>query len=211
MRALVYTRTSGYRHASIPAALRALEAAAGLQVLASEDPADLHALDQDVVLFVSTTGPVLDGPARAELQRYVQGGGGFVGVHAAANAEPDWPWFGELLGARFAGHPEGTQEATATVLEHPSSRGQAGAWRFTDEWYAFTEVRADLEVVMTVEESSYRPGAFTMPGPHPQAWARRVGEGRSWFTALGHDDLAWADRAFLSHLLAGLAWAAGEG
>jgi type 1 glutamine amidotransferase len=201
-RLLVFTRTTGYRHASIPAAVAAVSAFPGVRVEHSEDPTALHDLAAtDVVMFLSTTGDVLDTQGRASLRAYVLGGGGFVGVHSAAGTELSDPWYGELLGARFRGHPDGVQQATLTV--EPTGE----EWKFTDEWYGFDEVRDDLELLLTVDETTYTPAAFTMPAPHPQAWRRRLGRGRSWYTALGHTDEAWADPAFLAHVRSGIDYA----
>jgi uncharacterized protein len=200
---LVFTRTCGYRHDSIPAAVAAVTAMTGVAVRHSEDPAALHDLSGvDAVVFLSTTGDVLDPAGRAALRAFVLGGGGFVGVHSAAGTEITDPWYGELLGARFRGHPRGLQRATMTVL--PSG----DRWDFTDEWYAFDELRDDLELLLTVDEASYEPGDLRMPAPHPQAWRHRVGAGRSWYTALGHAAAAWSDPAFLANLRAGLDYAA---
>jgi uncharacterized protein len=199
--ALVFTRTTGYRHASIPAAVAAL---AGPGVRHTEDPAALHDLTGvGVVVFLSTTGDVLDPAGRAALRAHVLGGGGFAGVHSAAGTELTDPWYGELLGARFRGHPRGVQPATMTV--HPGG----ARWDFTDEWYAFDDLRTDLEILLTVDEHTYTPGGFAMPAPHPVAWRRPVGAGRSWFTGLGHSDAAWSDPAFLAHVRGGITWARG--
>ena len=198
-RLLVFTRTTGFRHDSIPAAVAALG-----DVVHTEDPYALHDLSGfDAVVFLSTSGDVLLPQGRAALRSYVLGGGGFVGVHCAAATEAGNPWYGELLGARFAGHPAGVQQAT---LRSPDG----SEWKFTDEWYGFTEVRDDLEILLTVDEATYEPGAFSMPAPHPQAWRRTVGEGRSWYTALGHTEQAWADPVFLDHVRSGIAYATGS-
>ncbi|MEV4351935.1 ThuA domain-containing protein [Actinoplanes sp. NPDC049596] len=203
-RLLVFTRTAGYRHASIPAAVAAVSHFPEVRAEHSEDPSALHDLTSfDVVMFLSTTDDVLDERGRAELRSFVLGGGGFAGVHSAAGTELSNPWYGELLGARFRGHPDGVQQATLL--------GPAGQeWKFTDEWYGFDQVRDDLEILLTVDESTYAPGDYAMPAPHPQAWQRRVGRGRSWYTALGHTDQAWADPDFLAHVRSGIAYAAGS-
>ena len=211
-RVLVFTRTAGYRHDSIPAAIAALTAAGGLDVTASEDPADVAACARfDVVTFVSTTGDVLGDAARRALRAFVEDGGGFAGVHSAAGTELSWDWYGELLGARFAGHPSGVQPATARVAaRHPSTAHLPPHWTFTDEWYAFTDVRPASTLLLDVDEASYAPGDFTMPAPHAQAWCREVGAGRSWYTALGHEGQAWSDEHFLTHVREGISWAAGR-
>ncbi|RZS91739.1 hypothetical protein EV189_0986 [Motilibacter rhizosphaerae] len=213
VRTLVFTRTTDYRHDSIPAAVAALQARPELEVVASEDPGDVARSGEfEVVAFVSTSGDCLDDAAREALQAHVLGGGGFVGVHCAAVTEAGWPWYGELLGARFAGHPEGVQPGTVVVEDaaHPSTAHLPARWGFVDEWYAFTQVRPDLHLLLSVDGASIDAGDHAMPAPHPQAWQRELGSGRSWFTALGHGDEAWADEAFLGHVLGGIAWAAGR-
>ncbi|MEV0902143.1 ThuA domain-containing protein [Actinoplanes sp. NPDC049802] len=212
-RVLVFTRTTGYRHDSIPAAVAALTGRDDLRVTASEDPADVAACDRyDAVAFVSTSGDVLGGQARDALRAFVEAGRGFAGVHAAADTELSWDWYPDLLGARFAGHPEGVQAATVHVTTgHPSTAHLPPAWRFTDEWYAFTDVRPGSSPLLDVDESTYAAAEFGMPRPHPQAWFRRVGAGRSWYTGLGHRTEAWSDGLFLDHVAAGLRWAAGQG
>ena len=210
-RLLVFTRTAGYRHDSIPAAAEALSGLDGFAVRVTDRVDELtRCAGSGAVVFLSTTGTVLDRPARRALREYVEGGGGFAGIHAAADAEPDWPWFAELLGARFAGHPDGVQAAGARpVRGHPSTDVLPDPWSVTDEWYAFAEVRDDLRVLLRVDESSYRPGRFTMPGEHPQAWCRTVGAGRSWYTGLGHTRELWADPVFLAHVAGGIRWSCG--
>lgn len=212
-RVLVFTATAAYRHDSIPAAARAVQGLPGVEASHTEDPAALHDLGAvDVVLFLSSSGDVLDETGRSSLRRFVEGGGGFAGVHLAAGTEPSWPWFGELLGARFTAHPEGCQDAHVRVVgpAHPSTAALPDPWAFTDEWYAFGELRDDLTVLLTVDESTYAPAECTMEPVHPQAWCREVGAGRSWFTALGHSEAAWTDDTFLGHVAGGIAYAAGS-
>jgi type 1 glutamine amidotransferase len=213
LKTLVFTRTTGYRHASIPAAVAALEKRPELMVRHSEDPADVaECAAYDVVAFVSTSGDVLDETSRDALRTWVLAGGAFVGVHCAAVTEAGWDWYGDLLGARFAGHPEGVQDGVAVVADpaHPSTEALPERWPFRDEWYSFTDVRPDLHLLVALDRSTVEMGEFAMPDPHPQAWCREIGAGRSWFTALGHTDEAWDDPLFLDHVLGGVAWAVGE-
>ncbi|MBV2364584.1 ThuA domain-containing protein [Streptomonospora nanhaiensis] len=214
-RLLVFSRTTGYRHASIPAgvaALAALGRALGLEVEAAEDPAALRAdrlADCAAVVFLSTSGTVLDGTARRALAAHVRGGGGFAGVHAAATAEPDWPFYADLLGARFTRHPE-PQPALLRVEDrtHPATAHLGCTWARTDEWYDFDrDPRPGSHVLLSVDERTYRGGG--MGADHPLAWYREVGRGRVFYTALGHEPEHYADPDFRAHLLGGLRHAVG--
>ncbi|MFB9348839.1 ThuA domain-containing protein [Streptomyces heliomycini] len=211
---LVYTRTADYRHDSIPAGVAALRALGDLTVDATEDPAALEApLDRyAAVVFLSTSGEVLTPAGRERLAEYVERGGGFAGVHAAACTEYDWPYYGDLLGARFDRHPAFQPGRVVTEdHDHPATRHLPAVWDFTDEWYDFrTDPRAaGVRVLLRADESSYE-GAGTGPG-HPLAWCRGQGAGRVFYTALGHAAEAYGDPAFRAHLRGGIGWAAGAG
>jgi uncharacterized protein len=204
-RLLVYTRTGGYRHASIPAGVRAI-ADLGFDIEHTE--ADLPALrDYAAVVFLSTSGDILTEAGQDELVRYLAAGGAWLGVHAASTTEYGWPWYGELVGARFDQHPD-VQTATMTVevRDHPATRHLGPAWTWTDEWYAFraSPRLGGVRVLLTVDESTYRGG--TMGADHPIAWCREYGGGRSFYTALGHGEEAYADADFRRHLRGALDW-----
>ncbi|WP_428951566.1 ThuA domain-containing protein [Streptomyces sp. cg35] len=216
---LVYSRTTAYRHASIPyavATLRDLGGAHGFEVAASEDPAVFEraglADRYTAVVFLSTSGDVLTPEGRARLAAYVDGGGGFVGVHAAACTEDDWPYYGALLAARFDRHPA-YQPGRLRVADrtHPATRHLGDSWEFTDEWYDFrTDPRTDpaVRVLAYADESSYDDAR--MGGDHPLIWCREQGEGRGrvFYTGLGHDASAYDDPDFRAHLAGGIRWAA---
>jgi uncharacterized protein len=212
-RIMVYSRTTGYRHDSIPAgteALGELGAAQGWTVEATEEPAELtDALGGcRAVVFLSTSGDVLDEEGRAALRAYLAGGGAFVGVHAAACTEYGWPWYGELVGARFDGHPE-IQPGVVTVEDraHPATGHLPERWHWTDEWYNFRATpRGRVTVLASADESSYHGG--TMGADHPLVWCHESTGGRSFYTALGHSAESYADPVFRRHLLGGLSWAA---
>ena len=215
-RVLVFTRTEGFRHASIPAAVSALRAVGrsrGFTITATQRPGaftDASLRRYRAVVFLLTSGNVLDPPQEAALQRYVEGGGGFVGVHSAANTETHWAFFGRLIGARFRGHAP-FQRALVRVADagHPATRGLPRRQRRSDEWYAFTaNPRPHVRVLLTVDERTYRPGRFAMGRDHPIAWSHAVGQGRAFFTALGHARAAYATRSLRRHLGGAIAWAA---
>lgn len=209
-RVLVFSKTAGFRHDSIEVAtqtIAALGAQHGFEVVATEDAAAFAAdnLDGfDTVVFLMTTGDVLDAAQQAAMEAFVSGGGGFVGVHSATDTEYDWPWYGELVGAYFDSHPA-IQPATITVEDpaHPSTAVLPSPWAATDEWYNFrTSVRGSAHVLLALDEASYSGGS--MGGDHPIAWCKDVGQGRSWYTGLGHTREQWATPELQEHVLGGL-------
>ena len=211
---LVFTRTEGFRHASIETgveAFRELARARDLTVEHTEDPAvfsPARLAGFDAVVFLNTTGDVLDAVEESALRVYVEGGGGWLGVHSASDTEYDWPWYGALVGAYFESHPA-TQEATLRVADadHPATRALPATWVRTDEWYNFRAVpRPTVRVLLRLDEGSYEGGS--MGDDHPAAWAHAVGDGRAVYTALGHTDESYAEPLFLSHLDGALCWAA---
>lgn len=211
-RLLVYSRTTGYRHESIPAginALRLLGDQAGWPVDATEDPAaftDEGLSGYAAVIFLSTSGDVLLDPGRGALARYMAAGGAWLGIHGAANTEYGWPYFGGLAGAWFDRHPH-EQTATVTVEDggHPATRHLPATWNWHDEWYDFrASPRPRAHVLLTVDEATYDGG--TMGADHPVAWCHEYGGGRCFYTALGHAARTFAEPAFLRHLGGALEW-----
>ncbi|WP_249416661.1 ThuA domain-containing protein [Streptomyces sp. TS71-3] len=212
---LVFSKTAGFRHDSIPAGITAitqLGAADGFTVTATEDASAFTAANlarYEAVVFLSTTGDVLDDTQQNAFQAYVENGGGYVGVHAAADTEYDWPFYGALMGAWFQGHPA-PQQATVVTEDHhhPATAGLDDRWTRTDEWYNYrTNPRADVHVLQSLDESSYSGG--TMNGDHPITWCHPQGKGRSFYTGLGHTQESYSEAAFRSLLLGGIQYAAG--
>ncbi|PXY24440.1 ThuA domain-containing protein [Prauserella flavalba] len=215
---LVFSKTAGFRHDSIPtgiAAIQELGAADGFTVEATEDAAaftDDNLARFDAVVWLSTTGDVLNDEQQGAFERYVAGGGGYVGVHAASDTEYDWPWYGDLVGAYFDSHPQ-IQEASIDVEdhEHPSTVDLPGRWTRTDEWYNYREnPRQDVHVLATLDESSYDPGSGAMGDDHPIAWCHENSGGRAWYTGGGHTVESYAEPEFRQHLLGGIRYATGE-
>jgi type 1 glutamine amidotransferase len=216
---LVFSRTSGYRHDAIGVgveAIRTLGQANAFAVQQTEDPAlftDEVLAGFDVVVFLSTTADVLDDAQQGAFERFIHAGGGWVGVHAAADTEYDWVWYGQLLGggAWFKSHPE-IQTVTLNVenAAHASTAHLPAAFQLQDEWYNFkANPRASVSVLMTLDESSYSPGADAMGADHPIAWYHEFEGGRAFYTALGHRPELYTDPVFTRHLLGGIRWAAG--
>jgi len=217
-RVLLFSRTTGFRHDSIPAAVAALTelgATGGYGAEATEDPSAFTAENLArfrVVVFLLTTGDPLDDAAQAQFEAWVAGGGSWVGVHSAADTEYSWPFYGELLGgAYFKQHPA-VQPATVhvEVADHLATAGLPAAWMRTDEWYDFqANPRASATVLMTLDESTYMGG--TMGADHPIVWAHAIGDGggRAIYTEMGHTIESWADPTFRQHVVGAIRWAAG--
>lgn len=215
-RVLVFTKTAGFEHASIKDGVKALKGMAQRQawdIVASGDAAMFTDEDLamfDVVVFLSTTGDVLDESQQASFERFIQNGGGFVGIHAATDTEYDWPWYNQLVGGYFASHPK-EQDAglDVVVADHPSTAHLPKRWERRDEWYNFRDMNPGVTVLLNLDESSYEGGA--MGADHPAAWSHEFDGGRAWYTAGGHTPESFVEKAFLQHLEAGIRWAAGEG
>lgn len=216
LRVLAFTKTAAYRHDSIPAALRALRELAtanGIAVDATEDGsafADAQLARYDAVIFLLTTGDVLDGAQQDALERYVRAGGGYAGVHSASDTEYDWAWYGELVGAYFRSHPPVQRAAIEVVAREASTARLPRRWVRTDEWYSFASSPTKrVRVLARLDESSYDPGGSAMGADHPIAWAHEVDKGRAWYTGGGHTSEAYAEPLFRAHLLGGILYAAG--
>jgi cytochrome c len=216
-RVLVFTKTAGFRHSSIPAAvdaLRELGARNRFTIDATEDPGaftDTNLRRYAVVAFVLTTGDVLDDARQAAFQRYIRFGGGFVGLHSAADTEYAWRWYGRLVGAYFKSHPA-IQRATVLVSEprHLSTARLPQRWVRQDEWYNFaTNPRKAVRVLATLDETTYAAGDGAMGRDHPIAWAHRFEGGRAWYTGGGHTEASYSEPLFRAHLLGGIRYAAG--
>jgi cytochrome c len=216
-RILVFTKTAGFRHGSIPTAVRAvreLGRSHGLTVDATEDAGAFTAVNlrrYEAVVFLLTTGDVLNDAQQRAFERFIRAGGGYAGVHSAADTEYGWAWYGGLLGTRFRSHPQ-IQRATIRVSnrKHPSTAGLSARWIRVDEWYNFTRnPRPGVEVLALLNEASYAPGDGAMGADHPIAWARSHQGGRIWFTGGGHTDESYAEPLFRRHLIGGIRYAAG--
>jgi type 1 glutamine amidotransferase len=217
-RILVFSKTAAFRHASIEpgvAALTARAAREGFAVDATEDGEDFTGANLAryvAVVFLSTTGDVLNAAQQEALEAYMRGGGGFAGIHSASDTEYDWPWYGELVGAYFDGHPPGVYSATLHVAEdgHAATSSLPDPWIRTDEWYDLRDVQPGLAVLLEIDETTYKsPAQSPAPEPRPIAWYREFDGGRTFYTALGHTSESWAEEAFLDHVWGGVLWAAG--
>ncbi|GLZ59617.1 ThuA domain-containing protein [Micromonospora sp. NBRC 107095] len=213
---LVFSKTAGFRHSSIPngiAAIQQLGSANGFTVTATEDAAQFttsNLAQYQAVVFLSTTGDVLNASQQTAFESYIAAGGGYVGVHAAADTEYSWPWYGQLVGAYFDSHPA-IQNATVRIEDqtNPSTAHLPANWVRSDEWYNYrTNPRSSARVLANLDESSYSGG--NMNGDHPITWCKAYGGGRAWYTGLGHTEASYTDPNFTRMLLGGLQVAAGS-
>ena len=215
-RVLVFSKTVGFYHTSIPKGIEAIQKLGienGFEVdttknaaLFQEDSLEKYA----AVIFLNTTGNVLDYRQEAAFERYIQSGGGFMGVHAASDTEYDWHWYGKLVGGYFASHPR-PQEAKFIIKDKnfgATSFFTDTVWQRTDELYNFKMLNPDVHVLMTIDESSYEGG--TNGANHPMSWYHEYDGGRAFFTALGHTDESYEEENYLKHLLGGIQYAIGD-
>jgi cytochrome c len=214
-RALVFSKTTGFRHDSIPQGIDAIAKLGAEHRFAVDSTEDAACFSDEilarykVVVFLNTTGDVLGAGEKGAFERYIQSGGGFVGIHSASDTEYRWPWYGRLVGAYFASHPA-VQHAMVRIANpnHPSTESLPASWERTDEWYNFrSNPRGKVQVLATLDESSYSGG--TMGADHPIAWCQTVVGGRSWYTAMGHTAESYREPLFRLHLLGGIESAAG--
>jgi cytochrome c len=188
-RVLVFTKATGEQHASTSAGVAAIRQLGKDLHFAVEATDDAERFKDKIlerfraVVFLNTTGELLDDAQQAAFERYFKQGGGFVGIHAAIEAEPDWQFLTDVIGTRAAGASNVTQ-ATVKVADrvHPAGKSRPQYWQRTDQWYNFAaNVRGVSHVLATVDESTYTGG--TMGLDHPVTWCKDYRGGRSFYTA----------------------------
>ncbi|MEZ5044791.1 MAG: ThuA domain-containing protein [Saprospiraceae bacterium] len=213
---MIFSKTAGFVHQSIPDGIKAIQA------IGTKEGYDVDVTVEDsvfteenlaqyaAVVFLNTTGDVLPSLQELVFERYIQAGGGFVGVHAATDTEYGWRWYGRLVGAYFDSHPR-IQEAQFKVEDHDCSACSAlkeDIWTRTDELYNFKDVNPDVHVILSIDENSYEGG--NMNNKHPMSWYHEFEGGRAFYTALGHTSESYTEPAFLAHLTDGIKYAIGE-
>jgi type 1 glutamine amidotransferase len=211
---LVFTKTAGFRHDSIPTGIAAITKLAekhNWKITATENPEVLinSLKESKAVVFLSTTGDILNQSQQEKFENYIKSGGGFVGIHAAADTEYDWPFYGELVGAYFKSHPQ-IQTAKIIINDpfHPSTSMLPPEWSRTDEWYCYRSLPpTGTKILAKLDPNSYK--GHTMGDDHPITWCHTKFKGRSWYTGGGHTKESYAEPMFLEHIAGGILWAAG--
>lgn len=215
---LVFSKTEGYRHESIETGIEAIKSMGlekGFSVETTEDASMFNKTDlqkYNVVVFLCTTGDIFDEEQQLAFKRYIQAGGGFVGIHAATDTEYDWPWYNKLVGAYFSSHPNDPNVREAEIdrinKDHISTVMLPDRWKRTDEWYNFRNIVPHINVLLNLDETSYEGG--TNGENHPIAWYHEFEGGKSWYTGGGHTKESYTEQLFLEHLWGGIQYAAGD-
>jgi len=211
---LLFTKTAAFRHESIEPAVEVLLEQAILHDFNLVHSEDSELFEEDildsfeVVVFLSTTGDILNDEQQSVFEKYIQAGNGFVGIHAATDTEYEWPWYNGLVGAYFADHPAEHQDATILKIgTHHSTDHLANSFTRYDEWYNFKSLKSHIHPILNLNENSYEGG--TMGSYHPISWYQFYDGGRSWYTAGGHNEDSYYEDDFIEHIVRGIFWAAG--
>lgn len=208
-RILIFTKTTGFRHTSIPKGVQVVSDLLkknGLVSTHTEDATYFHidSLEKfDAVIFLSTTGNLFNEQQKQDFQKFIRSGKGFVGIHAASDTEFDWSWYGGLIGGYFSSHPV-VQDAQIDVInrKHPATKHLQKVWFHRDEWYDFKDVKPGLNILMNLDETSYEGGK--MGKFHPIAWYQEYDGGRMFYTGLGHTPESFDSEKFQQHIWGGL-------
>jgi cytochrome c len=217
-RVLIFSKTKGYRHEAIPfgiGLIRKIGQEKAFDVDTSTNAAVFN--DNDLkkykaVIFNSTTGDVLDSAQQSAFERYIHAGGGYVGIHAAADTEYSWPWYGRLMGAFFDSHPGNPNIRTAAIdvtdKKHPATALLPARWERKDEWYNYRSFDPDIKVLANLDETSYEGGKNGTK--HPIIWYHEFEGGRAFYTGLGHTNESYSEPAFIAMLSGGISYAMGR-
>ena len=209
---LVFSKTAGFRHDSIAEGItcfRELGAELGLKVIATEDASIFTSkslASMRVVVFLNTTGDILNEREQAAFESYIRSGGAWFGVHAAADTEYEWGFYKGLVGAYFKSHPAiQSARINVEIKDHPSTRMLPGLWNRTDEWYTYTlSPREHVTVLASLDEDSFSGGG--MNGDHPIAWCHEYEGGRALYTGGGHTRESYREPKFRAHLKGSIEW-----
>ncbi|WPP50206.1 ThuA domain-containing protein [Catalinimonas niigatensis] len=216
---LVFSKTNGFRHESIEPGIEAIQKLGQENNFSVDTSEDSTVFTQDnlsdyaAVVFLNTTGDILNEEQQSAMEQYIQNGGGYVGIHSAADTEYEWPWYGKLVGAYFDGHPgnPNVREATLHVVDanHPSTKPLPKDWVHSDEWYNYKDINTEQNKdLIMLDETTYEGG--TNGDYHPISWYKDFDGGRAFYTGSGHTDESFTDSMFLQHLMGGLNYAMGN-
>jgi len=209
-RVLVFSKTTGYRHESIETGVKAIKTLGVTHAFDVDATEDVTYFNSDslkkynAIIFLNTTEDIFNKKQEESFKKYIQAGGGFVGIHAAADTEYKWPWYGKLVGAYFESHPPGLHQANIHIKDttHLSTKSLPKVWSHNDEWYNYKTISPDIKILANLDETSYTGG--TNGKNHPISWYQEYDGGKMFYTGLGHPKEAYKDANFLAHLLGGI-------
>lgn len=212
---LIYTKTGGYAHASIPDGIRAVQKI-GLEIgfqtdttSLSEDFNEKNLRNYAAIIFISTSPRLLDSIQKEAFTNYIRAGGGFVGIHGASAGIRPWPWYAKLVGGIFTNHPEPKEGVILNENTlHSASCHFPAQLEWKDEWYNFSDMEKDLHILLSVDEASYTGGEYGSRR-HPISWYHDYDGGRAFYTALGHFSYHFTDAFFVQHITEGIKYAMG--
>jgi cytochrome c len=218
-RVLVFSKTAGFRHASIKEGKQFLLDLGKKQNFAvdtsenSEVFAEANLKKYNAVVFLSTTGDVLNPPQQTAFERYIQAGGGYMGIHAASDTEYSWDWYNSLMGGFFASHPGNPNVQNGKMItmdkNHPSTAHLPETFERKDEFYDFKSLKKDiLKFLVKVDESSYKDGK--MGDFHPMAWYHEFDGGKAFYTNYGHTPETFSEPLMTEHFWGGLKYVMAE-
>lgn len=221
-KALLFTKTDGFHHESIQEGVTAIRTLANRNNFTIDWQENASIFNDkalgnyNVVIFLNTTGNILNDEQQAAFEKFIKAGNGYVGIHSASDTEYDWVWYTKMVGMMFKIHPQ--QQTAYLKLEDGNFPGMERFPKkmlWTDEWYEYSERKADdLHILLSVDEKTYDPyvkwgtNEGKGMGFHPIAWYHKYDGGRSFYTGLGHIPLTFSDPIFLDHLYGGIYWAA---
>jgi type 1 glutamine amidotransferase len=223
---LVYNRNytpdgKGYVHDNLAmsaAAIKKMGAEKGFAVDVSDDPAvftDANLKQYAALVFCNSDNEAFSSDAQREaFKRYIESGGGFVGIHSAAGSERDWPYYIQVLGGKFAAHPK-MQPFTVRVTDpdFPAMKGQPASFEWTDECYFLDHLNPDIHPVLVTDRTklSYldalKIDVSSFPNPMPLAWYHEFDGGREFYVALGHNKEDYANPILYGIIENGILWA----
>lgn len=221
VKVLVYTKNGkGYVHDNIPNAVRSIQRMGqenGFRVDTSARPevfTEANLRQYSALIFTSTNNDVFDNDGqRLAFRRYIESGGGFVGIHSVVGTERNWTWFKRMMGGTFLWHPK-HQLFRLRVLatQHPSMKGVPTVWERADECYFLKELSPGPTVVLASELGSLNPAeaekikasAGTYTNLYPSAWYYDYDGGHTWCTMLGHAKTDYDEPMFVNHIFQGI-------